>query len=223
MPLPYQGSTQIKNGVLSQLSPTLVPNFYPSMSKPGNPGSNNSSVVTAKSPARYAAGDGNTADAAASIIATLTGTVATSDKITLTLTQAQLPGGAISASYTAVASDTLAIFAEELATALMAAIATAGLTGLITATAAEGVVTVNWNSPMGNAAVLSSVVNVGSETVTLSPVGGGLAGGAGPLFPMDNFEFSFQGSVMAFYYGVPRIIPSGPLLAALAAADAPIM
>lgn len=218
MPLPYQG----RLGVRDLMSPTLIPQFYASVAGANGVknGNLNSTALSPTSPAGFAAANPRTE---ATVTATITGTVATSDKITLTVTQPQLPGGSLSANYTTVAGDTLAIFAEQLATALNKVFQQNNLLGLLWATAAEGVVTVNWDGPLGNFAVLSYVVNTGAETVTLAPTSGDLGGGGGPLFVVNNFEFSWRGSCMSFYYGEADNSVSGSLLQALVNADAPVV
>lgn len=207
MPLPYQG----RPGKFDPLSPTLIPNFYKGfMSLNG--------TLDYKSPAKVAQDFPQTA---ATATATIGGTITSGNTVTLTVSQGQFSGGAISGTYTVQGSDTVATVAEGVATALNEAAESAGNPFL--AEASEAVVTVSWPGPMGNTAVLSATKSGGAtETITLSPSNGVMSGGTGPVFCANNFNFTWNGSVMSFYYGKPYFL-GNDLLSALANADMPVV
>ena len=217
MPLPYQGNT---GGTTHNAAPTLIPNFYgSSMSLRG--------TLDAKSPAKFAADNPR---ATSTALVAVGGTVSTGNTVTLTLTQAQLPSGAITYTYTCVASDTIQSVAEELISGLNAAVRTAGGSALVSAiyftagagsTTLEAEVVVNWDGPMGNFAVLSGTPS-GSITLTFTPSGGHLVSGSGPVFAANNFNFSYNGTTLVFYYGKPYQL-GNDLLAKLAAQDMPVV
>ena len=210
MPLPYQG----RIGVRDLASPTLIPNFYDGVvSKNG--------TLDYQSPAQYLQNNPRTS---ASANATIGGTVASGNVVTLTLTQNQLPGGALTASYTATGSDTVETVAEGLASAFNTVVRAQLGNALVTAiyaTTSEAEVVINWDGPLGNFATLSDTTS-GSITVTLSPVGGGLTGGSGPVFCANNFEYQRGTSTLAFYYGKHYEL-DGAFLRALVRDDQPVV
>lgn len=133
--------------------------------------------------------------------ATIGGTVTTSSTVYLTVTQAQLPGGALTYTYTVVSGDTLATIAEGLASLINNDQTNAAVFGIF-ATTNEAVVTVNWPGPCGNFGVLTGGASAG-ETVTTSPSNGDMSGGTGPIIPTQNFEVQWQGSTLVYWAGQP--------------------
>ncbi len=209
MPLPYQGRT---SGGYDYRSPTLIPNFYMSNLKDG--------VTSNLSPAEFVA-ENPRGDASAT--ATIGGTITAGDIITLTLTQAQLPNGSISASYTVQTGDTLTRIAAQLGVAMDTALKTAGVLGTIWSGSTNTVFKINWNGPFGNFGVLSYTLSGGAtETVTLAPTSGQLSGGSGPVICANNFDYSYGGSTMSFYYGKVYFI-SNPLLTQFVNFDMPMI
>ncbi len=198
-------------GVYDPRNPTLIPNFDPTvMSAQG--------TLDHVSPAAFAA---EFPRVAATATATIGGTATSTNTVTLTVTAATISSGSLSVTYTVGASDTLDSIAEGLAS-LVNANANAQAVGLY-ATAALAVVTLNWPGPVGNSAVVSYTLSGGAtETVTLSPAGGGLTGGSGPIIPINNFNFTYNAATMSFFYGIPRVLGSD-LVALMVSQGMPIV
>lgn len=204
MPIPFQSGT-----------PTLIPNFYTAVV-------NARGGLDVRTPAQMATDSGRT-NATASV--TVAGTITAGDTATITLTQAQIPNGAVSYVHTIVTSENAQTVAAALASGLNAALTSAGVPAIATVGtttfASEAVVTVNWNGPAGNKAVLTAS-KTGAVTVTVAPVGGVLSGGTGVVFVSSNFNFAYRGSTLSFYYGKAYQVDAG-LLAALVTAKAPVV
>lgn len=100
----------------------------------------------------------------APITETLSGTVATGDKITLTVTSSAITGSPVAVSYISGTGGTLATFAAGLAAAINANpnLAAAG----IFASAASAVISIYQPTALSPQATVGSVVNTGTETVT---------------------------------------------------------
>jgi hypothetical protein len=203
MPLPYQG----KVGVYDNFNPTLLPNFNKNVMQ-GNGG------LAAMSPAAYAAANPQTP---ATKAITVGGTAAAGNTPAITLTSPQLPGGAITGTYTAIAGDVPADVAEGLASALQAALLSAGVAN-VEVQSLEAAVNITWPGPAGNS-VAVSVTTSGSITLTGA---GNMSGGAGPVYAAGNFNFSWNGSTMSFFFGQYYNL-GADLVAALVAADMPIV
>ena len=215
MPLPYQGNA---NGNRYLGHPTLVPNFYPEVV--GKTG-----FIDQQSPAQYNA---NNPRANASNVVTIGGTITNGDTIQLTLSQAQLPNGAISFTYTALTGQTIQDVAEGLASGLNQAIATAGISNILvvtgsTSTASEATLSVLWSGQAGNAATLTKTLSGGAtETVTFNPTNGKLTGGTGPVYAVNNFSFSYKNVTLTAWAGRP--FTNDPvLIAALVAQNMPVV
>lgn len=181
-----------KNDPKRPQNPTLIPNFDRGVAS-------GRGTVGLMSPQAYLAANPRV-NATATV--TLGGTVAASDVTTVTVTHAQLPGGALTESYTATGSDTLATIAEELASLF-----TTALDGLSNPVALEvvpvgAVLTFNWQGPVGNLAVVSATVQ-GSMTATLNPVSGDLTGGSGPVLAYSNFTFFYRNVSANYWDGQP--------------------
>jgi hypothetical protein len=204
MPLPYQGTP----GVYDTRNPTLLPQFY----KPVQQGA----TISMHSPAGYAK---LLPRAAASLTVTVGGTVASGNVSTITVTQAQLTTGVITASYTAGASDGTTQVAEGLASALQTLFYANSIDGIVTAS--ESVITINWNGPTGNYAVVT-VAPGALITLTRNPSSGKMAGGSGPVYAANNFNFTYNNVVMSFFYGQPYSLGLD-LVAVLIAADMPVV
>jgi hypothetical protein len=163
MPLPYQGNPGVFN---YNGNPTLIPADY-------NAVVNSSGGMDIKSPAQFVIDNPRTA---ATLTATISGTITNADKVTMTLTQPQLPNGKLSVTHTVITSETIQDIAESLASQMNSAIqaVSRGLASNIWCTtgydsvAHEAVVTVNWAGPMGNSAYLTGNVIGTSETITIA-------------------------------------------------------
>lgn len=183
-------------GIFDPRNPTLLPNF-------NRPVASGNGTLGYQSPASFLAANPR-ADATAS--ATIGGTVTTGDTITLKVTLATLSGGSNSVAYTAVAGDTVETIAEALANLVTGngVFQDANIFAETGGEAAPAEVVVHANGPVGNFAVLSYTLSSGAtETVTLSPSGGALSGGSGPIFAANNFDWGQNGSVNSFFAGQP--------------------
>jgi hypothetical protein len=169
--------------------PTLIPNFDRSQLINGS--------TTHMSPAAFAAANPRTA---ATVQATVGGTAGTGDVATITLTYGSQT---ITKSYTLTGTDTTATTAEELAELFNADPVVRGQDIYVQAIAS--VLTFNWGGPVGNNVVASQSAT-GSLTITLSPSNGVFSGGAGPIYAAKNFNFTYNGTTMSFYYGEPYVL-----------------
>jgi hypothetical protein len=189
--VPVQGTP----GVFDARNPTLVPNF----DRP----TYNGNTIDHSSPAVF---DAASARADATMTITVAGTMAATDTITATIT---FGSNVVTETYTLGAGDTTA------------ALAAAGLVNVINsdqvaagfgiyATAVGAVITIRFNGPIGNSAVVTTAVGGGGgalETLTMSPVSGKLSGGTGPIIPTGNFTWApGGGAVTSFWYGQPAIV-----------------
>jgi len=202
MPLPFQG----KVGVYDNFDPTLLPQFYKQVMQ-ANGG------LSALSPAAYAAANPQTS---ASATITVTGTVANGNTVSFTIGEAEGGIGSVTASYTAITGDTVSNVAEGLAAAYNAATAAIPQTE---ANAVEGVVTVSWLGPVGNSATLSTAT---SGAIVLTKSASTLSGGSGPVYAANNFNYTWNGCTMSFFYGQPYNL-GADLIANMVAAGMPIV
>jgi hypothetical protein len=205
-PLPLQGTP----GVLDPRNPTLLPNT-------DTPVASGTGTLDLNSPAAF---DAANPRVAATATATIAGTVALNDSLTLTITHGSFTGGSLSKTILAATGDTVSNLAEKFCNAFNQD-AQCEAFG-ITLTALLGVITVNWPGPLGNVAVLSRVIGVGAETITFAPVGGAMSGGSGPIYPYDNFQEYYNGSVINFRAGQPYFADF-PLLQQLISEQQPII
>ncbi len=153
---------------------------------------------------------------AASATVTITGTVATSDRLNLTFTLPVLPNGAVTVSATAGSGDSTTTLAQRMAAAISnnAVLQSFG----VYATSLNNVVSIYWPGPLGNNVTLSQSVSPGSEVETLS---GQLSGGAGPIIPFNTFRFQYHKHLLEFQANRPVNL-AGNVVAALALAGSPI-
>ena len=154
--------------------------------------------------------------------ATITGTVAAGDVLTLTITNTAVTGSPVTVSYTAPTGATTTTLATGLAAAINSntALASAG----ISATSATNVVTFVYSGLIGQIRISQSVTT-GSETITLTATptttavlstaatetitianSGKLSGGSGPVFASNNFNYSNNGQTQSFFYGQPYVL-----------------
>ncbi len=202
MPLPFQG----KVGVYDNFDPTLLPQFYKQVMQ-GNGG------LAALSPAAYAAAN---PQAGATATITVSGTVNTGNTMTFTIGEAEGGLGSVTASYTALPGDTVSNVAEGLATAYNTA--TLGVPQT-EAVALEGVVSVSWLGPVGNSATLATTT---SGSVVLTKSAAVLSGGSGPVYAANNFNYTWNGCTMSFFYGQPYNL-GADLIANMVAAGMPLV
>lgn len=176
--------------------PTLIPNF-------DRPLASGSGTVDLLDPSDYIA-DNPRANASAT--ATIGGTITAADVVTLTLSCGTLPNESISFGYAVQSGDTVDDIANELADLINSSSTAAdyGIFAEVGGHGSEATVTVNWEGPVGNFAVLSySVSGSATETVTLSPSNGALSGGSGPVICSSNFNYTYNGSTFSLFIGQP--------------------
>lgn len=207
MDIPLQGTP----GVLDYRNPTLLPNTDVAVAVGGG-------VTALQSPADFLAANPRVN---ATNALTLGGTITNLDNITLNLTHKLLTGGVLTKVIPVVTGNTLATIAEKIAVAFNDDAQCQALQILVDPVGA--VVTFNWPGLVGNLAVLTgSVSGAATETLTFSPVGGGLTGGSGPIVPVNNFQYAYGNSIQNFRYGEP-VFADPPLVAALVADGMPIV
>ncbi len=175
----------------SRQSPTLLPNFSI------NAGSNGRGMLKL-SPAQFLLANPRVS---ASATATVGGTAASGDIVTVTLSNPiwknpnlGISGGSVTVTYTLGASDTLDSVAEGLASAINSSAAAP----FVVATAELAVLTISWPGPVGNFTTISQTVT-GAITLTLSA--GTLSGGAGPTYVWDNFRWTARSQVSDYMMG----------------------
>lgn len=201
-------------GKNNRTMPTLIPNFDRPFANRG--------VVGLLDPEDYVSQHPR---AAASAVATIGGTVTVGDTVTLTLTCGTLPGGAATFSYITATGDTIDDVANELADAINQSSEARDydISAEIGGHGAEAAVTVNWDGPIGNFAVLSAHASgAATETVTFTPSNGALSGGSGPVICSSNFNYAFNGRTMSFFIGQPYLL-GDPVLAAMVGQGEPII
>jgi hypothetical protein len=175
----------------SRQSPTLLPNF-------SMPVGSNGRGLQKLSPAQFLV---NYPRVNATATATVGGTAASGDIVTVTLTNPVwknpnlgISGGSVTVSFTLGASDTLASTAEALASLINESAAAP----FVTATASEAVLTISWPGPVGNFTALAKTVT-GAITLTLSAAS--LSGGSGPTYVWDNFQWTARSQVSDYFMG----------------------
>ncbi len=158
------------------------------------------------------------ARAAASATATVGGTAAAGDVVSVTIDNPVFErfGGAQTISVT-VGTDTLEQVAEALASGINDNPVCRGFG--IRADVAADVVTIKHPGPVGNFTTLSRVNGATSTTITLSAAT--LSGGAGAILPFGNFAFSYGGQTFRMQIGLPAVMGSA-VVAAMVAAGSPI-
>lgn len=143
----------------------------------------------------------------------ITGTEATSDAVSITLSSA-LFAAPITKSYTTIGGDTDAIIAEELATQF-GTDPTLQKLGVETE-ALEGHVNFTWPGPLSQFVTISSHTT-GAEVLTNTQ----FSGGSGPIIPTDDLSFVYNGQVIQLVNGRAKSL-SKEALAALATGPQPI-
>jgi hypothetical protein len=179
-------------------------------------------------------GSGTTPVVAATITATLSGTLAATDTLPFVFTNAGVAGFPHTTTYTVGAGDTtLTILAASVAAAINADTALAAANS--TATSAAAVVTIYHQGTIGNSTTLACTPTHGgggTEAVAFSnsgamsggsgvATGGAFTGGSGPIIPTNNFTYSMGGQTQAFWYGQPRNV-GFDVVAAMVAQGMPI-
>lgn len=188
---------QLARRRLDAQNPTLIPNL-------GVPVSSGKGTLDVMDPTTFL---GKYPRTSANVTATIGGTVTASTTVHLTLTWGLLAGGAETWTYDVVSGDTL----ETIAAALIDLInesATAQTYGIEASSGEEAhpdEVVVTLFGPAANSAVLSGGASA-DETVTISPSGGAFSGATGPIIPLENFSFGWNGTRFNLWYGIPANI-----------------
>lgn len=183
--LPLHGSTSGN----SFRNPILIPDFDQPVAANG--------VVGLMSPSQLVASNPRVAATESFVVG---GTIATGDTISLEIANGVLPNGSVTVSYTTVAGDTLTSIAAELVNAVNTN-ATLQAYGIIAENGGEAApdeVILAHPGTVGNFTTFTAS-STGSETFT--PATGALTGGSGPIIAVNNFNFSYNGSTMSFFYG----------------------
>lgn len=194
--VPPQGNTP---NTRMSANPTLIPNFDKvSASGQGTFDHQNPAAYLAANPRVDASGTG-----------TVAGTITNGDTVTVKVALATLPNGSATVAYPVVTADTATTVAEGVANAFnnSAVMQAAGLFAEMGGTGLPAQFVVHGSGPIGNFATLTATVSGGAtETITFGN-GGVLAGGSGPVFATNNFEWAFpSGGVSAFFAGQPYIL-----------------
>lgn len=163
---------------------------------------------------------------------TVSGTPNATEIVSFTITNAKLPSGAVTVSYTVQESDTNTLIATGLKNAInnSAALAEKG----ITATSSSAVVSVS--TPFALGPRTYSRVNSAGSTLTLANGSAGtvaeseatettteaaFTGGGGPVIPKKDFSFFHNGQTFYFKQYEPKVV-GDQLAAELLKANAPI-
>jgi hypothetical protein len=147
---------------------------------------------------------------------TVAGTITNNDPITVNVKAPYINGGvAVPVAVTALTGDSTATLAEKIAKAINdnAILDNFG----VYADAVSNVVTLSCPGPMSAGLLLTTAVGgSATETLAMSPSNGIPTGGSGPVIPYQTFPYAFQGSIIEFRVGVPKLV-SAALAAALVA------
>jgi len=160
----------------------------------------------------------------AQIQCTVGGSATAGDALNVTLT---IAGASYTSTYSVVSTDTVNSMASGIAGAINANPQLIALG--ISAAAANATVSISWPPGVGQIRISKSITGAGTETLTttggpsetitiatqatetfaLTPSNGVFSGGAGPIIPVNNFDFSTGaaiggvGTLMSFFYGQP--------------------
>ena len=147
--------------------------------------------------------------------ATLSGTIANGDVLTLTFSASFLPAP-VSVSATLTGSDTLTTASQKLANAILSspALQPFGVQALVH----SGALVVVWPGPLGtNVTMSGSKTGSGTEAFAFAQI----SGGSGPIVPTADIRINVAGQLLCFPAGVP-FLPAPTVLTALLQAACPI-
>lgn len=127
---------------------------------------------------------------------TLSGTVATSDIVSIRFASAIFPS-TISIPVTCSVGETLTSLATKLCAAIMAnaTLRAAGLTCSVDPTVV-GKINFVWPGPLGTFVTISGIASPGAEGFAYVQI----SGGSGPVIPIEDFQFMNNGSVVRLFY-----------------------
>ncbi len=200
----------------SSMGPLLVPDFYTPSTLNGSQGQ-----VALLSP-NDLLGQPGYQRVNATVLATIAGAVANGNQLRLTFTNTALNniGGTRVINITAVTGDSVDDLAERFIDAIAADPVLNSL-GVFGTALPTGALTINWPGPVGNFTTVSRTIVSGSETITFTPGTGIMAGGAGSVWPFNNFAYTFGGQSFWFKARTPTVVPA-PVLAAMVRDAMPI-
>lgn len=218
--VPLRGTLYLK--ALDAQNPQLIPSMdFPSSSGAG-------ATLDVMAPSKYLA---TYPRVDATVTCTVGGTITNNDTVKLTFTNAIIPaigsqnGGAYqTAAYTIVTADTTTTVADALESLinLDPNLSALGIYATKAGTSNPARVIIRQSGPIGNSTtVTAQVTGAATETFTFGN-SGVMAGGSGPIVPIADFKFSYNGTILNFWYAKPQNVGSD-LLAALITGDAPIL
>jgi len=161
-------------------------------------------VMLEQSAQEYMADNPRTAGSAT---VTVAGSFSDGDTGQITISNGLLPNGSKAFQLTA-ASDTATTLAAKFAAAINNDSAMQALG--IYATSLAGVVTIKHPGPVATKTTITVAVT-GGVTLTRSPVGGGMTGGAGPIIPTSDFSNVYNGQIVSFRAFRPEIVQADQL------------
>lgn len=147
----------------------------------------------------------------ASITITMGGTITNGNSLTVNVNDFRLPGGTVQFVIPVVTADDLASVAAKLAKALAESPVLRDLGAYASHVAA--VVTLKMPGPLSNFATLSRTLSGGATLTAALGNSGSLAGGAGPVIPLDDFDVCVGGMSLFFVAGQPKSVSKAALLA----------
>lgn len=218
--VPLRGTLYLK--AMDAQNPQLIPSMdFPSSSGAGG-------TLDVLAPSQYLATYPRTD---ATVTLTIGGTITNLDTVKLTFTNAIIPaigaqaaGAYTTAAYTIVTADTTATVSDALESLvnLDPNLQALGIFATKAGTSNGTRVILRQSGPIGNSTTVTSVRTGGLTTTTTFGNAGVMASGTGPIVPIANFKFSYNGTMLNFWYAKPQTVDSG-LLAALIAGGAPIL
>lgn len=216
--VPLRGTNYLK--ALDAQNPQLIPSMdFPASSGQG--------TVDVLAPSKYLTTYARTD---ATVTLTVGGSITNLDTVFLTFTNAIIPaigtnsaGSYVTATYTVVTADTTTTVAEGLESIinLDANLSSLGIYATMAGTSNATRLIIRQSGPIGNSTTVTATKTGSTETYTFGN-SGVMASGAGPIVPIADFKFSYNGVVLNFWYAKPQNVDSN-LLAALITSGAPIL
>jgi hypothetical protein len=202
------------------------PQLIPSMDFPNSTGSGGTLDVLA--PSKYLT---TYPRVDATVTNTVGGSITNLDTVRLTFTNtiipaigAQAAGAYQTTAYTVVTADTTATVADGLESLinLDPNLQALGIYATKAGTSNATRLIIRQSGPVGNSTtVTAQVTGAATETFTFGNAGL-MAGGSGPVVPIADFKFSYNGTVVNFWYAKPQNVGSD-MLASLIAQGVPIL
>lgn len=218
--VPLRGTLYLQP--LDGQNPQLIPSLdYPSSTGAGG-------TVDVLAPSKYLAAFPRTD---ATVTLTIGGTITNLDTIRLRFANPIIPAiGAQAAdlyqtaAYTIVTADTTTTVADALESLvnLDPNLQALGIYATKAGTSNASRLILRQSGPIGNNTTVTAVVTgAATETATFG-ASGVMAGGTGPVIPIANFKFSYNGTMSNFWYAKPQNVGSD-MLAAMISQGVPIL